>query len=102
MPDPGFQVQADALTRHAATVDEVSAQVAQGKAAASAVSLGRDAYGILCSVIPSLLDPVHESVIDALQEAADSLQSSADDLRATARDYTGSDKRTGDDFGGGR
>ena len=100
MADPGFQVQADAITRHATTVDEVSAQVAQGRAAAAAVNLGRDAYGILCSAIPGLLEPVQESVISALQESSDALQSAADDLRTTARDYTGSDQRTADDFGG--
>jgi hypothetical protein len=98
--DPGFQVQADAITRHATTVDEVAAQVAQGKSAASTITIGRDAYGILCSLIPTLLDPVQESVIEALQEAGDSLQSAADDLRATARDYTGSDQRTADQFRG--
>lgn len=99
--DSGFQVQADAILRHAATVDEVAAQVAQGRAGAATVSVGRDAYGMLCQLIPSLLQPVHESTVNALQEAADSLQRSADDLRATARDYTGSDERTADAFGDG-
>jgi len=84
--DPGFEVQADAITRHAATVDRVADQVAEGRGAAAAVSIGRDAYGILCSLIPSLLALVQESVIDALREASDSLQSAADDLRSTARD----------------
>lgn len=97
----GFQAQADAIVRHAATVDEVAAQVAEGRGAASAVSLGRDAYGKLCSLIPVLLDPIQTSVIDALGEATDTLQSAADDLRATARDYTGADLRTADDFHGG-
>jgi methyl-accepting chemotaxis protein len=99
--DPGFQVQAEAITRHATTVDGVADQVAEGRAAASAVNLGRDAYGILCSLIPALLEPVQESVIEALRGSADALQSAADDLRATARDYTGSDKRTADQFRGG-
>jgi hypothetical protein len=99
--DPGFQAQADAIVRHAATVDEVSAQVTQGRAAASTVDLGRNAYGLLCQIIPSLLDPVQESTITALGEAADALRSAADDLRATARDYTGSDQRAAGDFRGG-
>jgi hypothetical protein len=100
--DSGFQAQGDAILRHAATVDEVAAQVAQGRAAAATVVLGRDAYGMLCQLIPILLDAVHESTVNALQEAADAMQSSADDLRATARDYTGSDQRTADDFRGGK
>jgi methyl-accepting chemotaxis protein len=98
--DVGFQVQADAITRHATTVDAVADQVAEGKGAASVVNIGRDAYGMLCSLIPSLLTPVQESLINALQEATDSLHSAADDLRATARDYTGSDDRTANQLQG--
>ena len=97
----GFQAQADAIVRHAATVDDVAARVGDGRGAAGAVSLGRDAYGKLCSLIPALLDPIQASVIDALGEATDALQGAADDLRATARDYTGADRRTADDFHGG-
>jgi hypothetical protein len=97
----GFQAQADAIVRHAATVDEVASRVAEGRGAAGAVELGPEAYGKLCSLIPALLDPVQTAVIDALGEATDALQSAADDLRATARDYTGTDTRAADDFHGG-
>jgi excreted virulence factor EspC (type VII ESX diderm) len=99
--DPGFQVQAEAIIAHAGTVDDVAAEVAQGRSAASTVRMGRDAYGILCQLIPTLLDPIQEQVVAAMQEAADSLQRAADDLRATARDYTGSDDRTANVFRGG-
>ncbi|WP_250034259.1 type VII secretion target [Paractinoplanes maris] len=99
--ESGFEVQADAVGRQAATVDEVAEQVIQGRSAASAVTIGRDAYGFLCQLIPALLDPLQEATVDALQEAADSLQRSADDLRTTARAYTGSDERTAGAFRGG-
>jgi hypothetical protein len=92
--ESGFEVQADAITRHASTVDDVADQVAQGRGAASAVTMGRDAYGFLCQLIPTLLDTLQEATADALQEAADSLQRSADELRMTARAYTASDERT--------
>jgi hypothetical protein len=96
--DSGFEVQADAILRHAATVDEVSAGVAQGRAAAGTVSLGHGAYGLLCQIVPALLEPVQESTITALGEAADALRNAAEDLRATARDYIGSDQRTAGGF----
>ncbi|MFI5891466.1 hypothetical protein ACIA5D_15285 [Actinoplanes sp. NPDC051513] len=64
--DPGFQVQADTITRHATTVDRVADQVAEGRGAAAAVSIGRDAYGILCSLIPSLLEPVPSPDVRAM------------------------------------
>jgi hypothetical protein len=99
--DPGFQAQADAIVAHAGAVDEVAAQVAQGRSAAAAVTVGSDAYGMLCRLIPGLLAPVQEGIVAALQESSDALQNSADDLRATAREYTGSDQRTADVFRGG-
>jgi hypothetical protein len=98
--DSGFAVQAEALVMHAATVDEVAAQVGQARSAAATVPMGRDAYGVLCSLIPASLDPIQEQATAALGEASDSLQRSADDLRATARHYTGSDTRTADVFHG--
>jgi hypothetical protein len=96
----GFSVQAEALDRHAATVDEVAAHVGQARSAAATVSIGRDAYGFLCSLIPALLDPIQHQAIAALGEAADSLQRAADDVRVTARRYTDSDTRTADVFDG--
>jgi hypothetical protein len=94
-------VQAAAVSAHAATVDQIASDVSQGRSAAATIAIGRDAYGILCQLIPTLLDPIQEATITALQEVTDSLQRSADDLRATASDYTGSDRRTADDFNGG-
>jgi uncharacterized protein YukE len=98
--DASFQVQAAALDTHAATLDQIADEVSQGRSAAASIAIGRDAYGILCQLIPTLLEPIQEATITALQEATDSLQRSADDLRATASDYNGSDRRTADDFNG--
>lgn len=92
--ESSFEVQAEAITRQAETVDEVADQVVHGRSAASAITIGRDAYGFLCRIIPTLLDPVQEATADALQQAADALQRSADDLRTTARAYASADERT--------
>ena len=101
--DRTLQVQATELAGQAATVDGVAEVIEQARSAAAGVTLGREAYGILCQLIPSLLEPVQHQTVEALRQATDSLQRSADDLRATARDYTGSDQRTADVFrGGGR
>ena len=90
----GLQAQAEAIISHARTVDDVADVISDGRAAAATVDLGREAYGILCGMIPSLLHPVQEATIDALAEAIDALHSTAEDLRSTARDYTGTDERT--------
>ena len=100
--DPGFQVQADAIAAHADTLDEVAGELTQGRSAAATVSMGPEAYGILCRIIPSLLEPLQDATITALAEATDLLESSADDLRTTARDYADSDRRTADTFRGDR
>lgn len=99
--ESGFEVQGDGISRHAATVDEVAERVAQGRSAASSVVIGRDAYGFLCQLIPTLLAPLQDATVNALQEATDSLQRASDDLRATAREYTASDERTAGAFRGG-
>ncbi|GAB2567820.1 hypothetical protein Aab01nite_44280 [Paractinoplanes abujensis] len=99
--ESGFEVQGDAIMRHASTVDDVAEQVAQGRSAASSVVIGRDAYGFLCQLIPSLLDPIQDATVNALQEATDSLQRASDDLRATAREYNASDERTAGAFRNG-
>lgn len=94
----GFEVQAAALTTHADTVDDVATQVAQGRSAGASVRLGRNAYGVLCQIIPALLDPIQEQTIAAMRTAADSLQSVADDLRVVARAYPSSDHETAQSF----
>ncbi|SNY54897.1 type VII secretion target [Paractinoplanes atraurantiacus] len=99
--DSGFQAQAAAIIEHAGIVDEVAAQVGQGRSAASVVHMGRDAYGFLCKMIPALLEEVQDSTISALPEAADSLERSADDLRTTARNYSAADDRTATAFRSG-
>jgi hypothetical protein len=99
--EQGFHVDAQTIGRHAATVEHVADGIEQGRGAAASVQLGRDAYGRLCQLVPSLLDPVQNSVIAALGEAAGSLQQTADNLRGVARGYDNSDQRGSDRFGGG-
>lgn len=97
----GFEVEAQTLRAHAGGVDHVTDMVEQGRSAASSVDLGRDAYGRLCQFIPSLLDPVQDSAISALTEAATTLRQTAADLRTTARRYEASDQQAADLFNSG-
>jgi hypothetical protein len=91
--NPGFQAEGATILQHAGTVDDVADLVDQGRAAAGAVRVGRDAYGVLCGLFPTLLDPVQESIVGALHEASDSLRATAEDLRSTAHGYTDTDER---------
>lgn len=72
--------------------------VDQARAAGATAKLGRDAYGKLCPLVPTLIDPVQQLGIDALQEAVTTLQDTADRLRTAAGEYTGSDQSASDSF----
>ena len=80
-------------------VEDVAEDVNQGRAAAGAITMGRGAYGVLCQLIPALLEPVQDSVIDSLRVAADSLHDSALELRAAAYEYSNTDRHSADLFG---
>jgi hypothetical protein len=97
--DPFLEVQAGAMVRQADLVDHVADEVGRGRSAATSVTMGSDSYGLLCRLVPVLLDPLHEATIAALAEASDSLRRSADGLRATARGYAESDGRVRLRFG---
>ncbi|MEV6815510.1 type VII secretion target [Micromonospora sp. NPDC051296] len=97
--EPGFDVDSQALRRHAGSVDEVAEMVDQCRRAAGSVQLGRHAYGRLCQLIPSLLDPVQRATVNALNEAADALQRTADDVRTVARHYESGDQDVAGLFG---
>jgi hypothetical protein len=99
--ESGFEVQAQALRTHAGGVDQVADAVEQARSAAVSVHLGRAAYGRLCQLIPSVLDPVQEGAVSALREAVGALQQMAGDVRDTARNYETSDQHAAGLFGGG-
>src|SRR5262245_44404188 len=83
----GFSVQTEALTAHATSVDQVASAVEQARQAGEHVRMGHMAYGLLCQIIPLLLDPLQRAAIDAARDSADSLRSAAGELRATAARY---------------
>ncbi|WP_196255639.1 type VII secretion target [Micromonospora sp. WMMC415] len=90
--DQRFEVDSLELHTHAGAVDGVADVVDQCRRAAASVHLGRDAYGRLCQLIPSLLHPVQEAAVDALNEATGALQGTADDLRSVAGRYDSDDR----------
>ncbi|MFI7609383.1 type VII secretion target [Micromonospora sp. NPDC049366] len=97
--EPGFNVDSQTLRTHAAVVDGVADVAEQCRRVAGSVQVGRDAYGRLCQLMPVLLEPVQETVIDTLGEAVGVLQGSADGLRAAADRYDGGDQEVAALFG---
>ncbi|GIE76260.1 hypothetical protein Aph02nite_22100 [Actinoplanes philippinensis] len=80
----GMRFPAEAVRRHADTVDEASGQMALARSAVHEVTIDRQAYGELCQFLPALLDPLFEGALDVLSDAVDALAETAYGLRATA------------------
>ncbi|MFI5955999.1 type VII secretion target [Cryptosporangium sp. NPDC051539] len=100
-PSGGFGVRPADVIRHATSVDDVATRVDQARSASATVGLGRDAYGVLCSALPSLFDPAQRTAVDAFRDSVDALQRTADDLRAAATGYRGADRSTAELIGDG-
>ncbi|MET7966529.1 type VII secretion target [Micromonospora sp. NPDC005305] len=98
----GFEVDTRSLRAHSSAVDETADTVDECRRASVSVELGRDAYGRLCQMIPSLLHPLQEAIADSLGETAGVLQRAADGLRTVSDRYDRGDAHVASLFGGGR
>ncbi|MET7959030.1 type VII secretion target [Micromonospora zamorensis] len=96
----GFEVDSQSLRAHSSTVDDTAGTIDECRRAASSIALGRDAYGRLCQLIPSLLNPIQEATIDSFGETVRALQEAADGLRTVADRYERGDERAAVRFDG--
>ncbi|MGV9806784.1 type VII secretion target [Micromonospora chersina] len=96
----GFEVDTSSLRAHASAVDETADAVDECRRAAVSIELGRDAYGRLCQLIPSLLHPLQDATADSLGETVRALQRAADGLRAVSDRYERGDDHAAGLFGG--
>jgi hypothetical protein len=80
----GMRFPAEAVRRHADTVDGTAEQMALARSAVREVSMDRQAYGELCQFLPGLLDPLFNGAVDVVNGAVDALSETAYRLRATA------------------
>jgi hypothetical protein len=86
------------LMTHAATVSAIGDEVATAQDAGRVVRPGADAYGRLCSMVPTMLAGLQDVMVDGLGSAADSLHDTAALLRVTAAGYAATDQRRADAF----
>jgi hypothetical protein len=92
MTSEAVQFPADAVRRHAATVDAIAADVEQARGAAGEVTMDTQAYGMLCQFLPALLMPVFAVAATSLDGSADALHETAAGLRVTADQMDGTDQ----------
>jgi hypothetical protein len=91
MPADEVSVVPQTLTRHAAGVEAVAAQVAQAKQAGDTIRLDDQAYGKLCWAVPLMINSLQDIVLDAIGTAEASLRETAHRLRAVADSYDQAD-----------
>jgi excreted virulence factor EspC (type VII ESX diderm) len=91
MTGQAFDVVPEDLTAHASHLDGLTDRLSQALDAANTVSMNDEAYGILCSFLPLIINPLEEKAIQALKDAVDGVTTTADNVRITANQYRDTD-----------
>jgi hypothetical protein len=86
-----FSVQQSDIYSHAGTLRDLADEIELAKDGASRVTLGRDAYGLVCQAIPSLLEPLHSAMVESLTSVVDALLDTSDRLRTAWEGYAATD-----------
>ncbi|SFT08942.1 type VII secretion target [Saccharopolyspora flava] len=86
-----FQVQAEDLTAHASHLEGLTDRLDTAIAAAESVSMSDEAYGILCSFLPPIVNPMEQDGLSALKAAKEGVTVTAENVRASAKDYLDTD-----------
>ncbi|GAA3353577.1 MULTISPECIES: type VII secretion target [Saccharopolyspora] len=100
----GFGVEADQLRAHAQKVEALQARFGAVKSASANIAQDDQAYGVLCSWIPGVLEGRHTKQDELLAFVEENLAQAAQALRATAEDYDRREVEAGEGFeaaGGG-
>ncbi|KOX30073.1 hypothetical protein ADK67_09935 [Saccharothrix sp. NRRL B-16348] len=97
----GYDVAVEALDKHARSLDDRAAAVAEAVQAATSVSVSEDAYGIICQFLPPCINPVEDEGVNALKAAVECLEEDARTIRATAAAYRATDEANAAGFGEG-
>jgi methyl-accepting chemotaxis protein len=97
-----MNVVVENLRAHVSKVDGVVDRLNTAVDASQQVSLGNDAYGILCQPFAMMLDPVEQHGVDTLKQAVESMTETADNVRGAAEHYQSVDDGNRDVLGGVR
>ncbi|MEV4734164.1 type VII secretion target [Saccharopolyspora sp. NPDC049426] len=93
-----FKVQAEDLTAHASHLEALTDRVDTALSAAETVSMSDEAYGLLCSFLPPIVNPMEEEGINALKAAKEGITVTADNVRSSAKDYQETDDANSDEL----
>lgn len=93
-----YDVVPEELVTHASHLDAVMDRLRDVISAANTVSMSDDAYGLLCSFLPPIINPMEEKGIEALQAAVEGVGTTAENVRTTATQYQDSDETNAQAF----
>ncbi|MGI8309136.1 type VII secretion target [Saccharopolyspora hattusasensis] len=93
-----FEVVAEELTAHASHLDGLTDRMDTAISAAEAVSMSDEAYGLLCSFLPPIINPMEQEGMDALKAAKEGISVTADNVRQTSKAYQETDEAGADNF----
>ncbi|ATE54576.1 type VII secretion target [Actinosynnema pretiosum] len=96
----GYDVAPEELRAHGSHLDGLVDRLRTAVDAARIASMSDDSYGLLCSFLPAVVDPVERSAADALDAAVEGVTTTADNVRTTARDYDEQESAHADAFQG--
>ncbi|PXY29013.1 ESX-1 secretion-associated protein [Prauserella sp. PE36] len=87
-----FEVVPEDLVAHASHLDGITDRLRVAVSAAQTVSMDDSAYGLLCSFLPPVVNPMEEKGLEALDAAVEGVTVTADNVRKAADTYRESDK----------
>lgn len=91
-----FKVQAEDLTAHASHLEGLTDRLDTAISAAESVSMSDEAYGLLCSFLPPIVNPMEEEGMNALKAAKEGVTITAENVRTSAKDYLDTDDANAD------
>lgn len=94
MNPPEIVIPVEAVRRHSVNIDNVAAAVHEARSAAHAVTIETEAYGQICSFLPTLLNPLFALTLSAYVRAEEALQETSVSLRTAAARAEESDKES--------
>ena len=89
---PSFKVFAEDLTTHAGHLDELCDRIDTAIQAARVASMSDEAYGVLCSFLPPIVNPLEEEGVGSLRSAGEGLEHIAHNVRQSATEYRDTDE----------
>jgi hypothetical protein len=94
-----FEVVGDELQAHASHLDGLMDRLRVVRSAAATVSMSHDAYGLLCSFLPPIINPLERTGGEALEAASGALGATAASVRSSAAAYAADDEASARPFG---